>query len=129
METRHKGNIAEAYVIAKLLKLGKTVLIPYGNMERYDIVINKEDGSFVKGQVKTGRYKNGSIIFNVASSNYKGIRRSYIGQIDVFWVYCSYTEKVYEIPIEIVPKHDMSLRVEPNKNKKPYKHLAIDFEI
>ncbi len=56
--SRHKGNVSEAYVVARLLELGFVVLVPIGNMERYDLVLH-EKGKFIRVQVKTGRLRNG----------------------------------------------------------------------
>ena len=54
MNSKHVGDTSEAQVIAALLKMGKNVLLPFGDNQRYDVVI-EEKGKFIRIQVKTAR--------------------------------------------------------------------------
>lgn len=117
MHTRHKGNISEAFVIGRLLEIGYTVLVPVGNMERYGLMLEDADGGIVRAQVKTGRLRNGAIVFSTASVNYKGERKSYDGQVDVFLVYSPDTREVYSVPCSMASKASMNLRVTKSKYK------------
>ena len=117
MQTRHKGNISEAFVIGRLLEIGYTVLVPVGNMERYDLMLEDADGDIVRAQVKTGRLRNGAIVFSTASVNYKGERKSYDGQVDVFLIYSPDTREVYCVPCYMASKASMYLRVTQSKYK------------
>lgn len=99
------GENSEAQVLAALLKKGKTVLKPFGDNQRYDLVID-ENGEFIRIQCKTGRYILGCIVFDTCSSAYHrgGKKKHYRGDADLFGVYCSKTDKVYIIPVEDVAK-------------------------
>ena len=105
--------------MSHFIKAGKIVLIPIGDNERYDFVID-EDGRFRRIQVKTGKVKNGAIEFSTASTNLengKWVRHGYRGQIDDFAVYCPKLDKVYLVPIdEAGGQTHCSLRLEPAKN-------------
>ena len=125
------GNIAEAQVLAALVKQGKTVLLPYGDNERYDMVID-DDGKFLRVQCKNGRYENGCVVFDTCSSQVHmgNGRQHYHGQVEFFGVYCREIEKTYLVPIDEVGISRSSLRVLPTKNgqKKRIK-LASDYEL
>jgi len=113
------GEIAEAAVTLALLRSGKVVLHPYGNGQRYDIVV--DDGNqFHRVQVKAGWLTpDKSVVRFSACSNNKGYsRRSYQGQIDFFAVYCAELDTVYLIPIDDVPGNDCYLRLTPTKNNQ-----------
>ena len=50
-DTKTKGEIAETFVLANLIKEGFTVSLPYGENSRYDLVIETSKG-FKRIQVK-----------------------------------------------------------------------------
>ncbi|RTL07672.1 hypothetical protein EKK58_00525 [Candidatus Dependentiae bacterium] len=131
MNTKQTGDISEAAVAAEFLKAGLTVLTPWGDRHRYDLVV-EEEGVFLRIQVKTGRVKNGAIIFgSVSISTQDGelVHRPYTGQIEYFAVYCRETDKVYIIPVGLCGAHGFALRLHPPKNKQVKGvHLAKDFE-
>jgi hypothetical protein len=55
LHRKTKGDVAEAYVTARLLELGKTVLKPVGDSARYDLVVHDvAAGTFMRVQCKSG---------------------------------------------------------------------------
>ena len=42
--------------------------------------------------------------------------RDYHGEADVFLVFCSETDEIYCVPVDVAPKREMSLRVDPSQN-------------
>lgn len=102
------GDQTQAMVLARLVQVYPAVLMPFGENTRYDLVI--DDGErFIKVQCKTGRLKNGAIRFNTCSFTYhhpnnRGMvvyQHDYIGQVDMFGVYCPETDGVYIVPIHL----------------------------
>lgn len=130
MTPKAKGERSEGIVLAKLLQRGCAVSLPFGNNQRYDMIV--DDGKkLVKAQVKTGRVRKGVIQFNpvsVSGGKAKN-RRDYRGQIDVFLVYAPELEKLYRVPVKAVCRSGY-LRLEPPKNKQ-VKNIrwAKDFEV
>lgn len=120
MNSKTKGEITEGVVLAHMLKLGYAVLVPFGDNKRYDLVIDRGDGVFIRGQCKTARLVNGCIAFNTSSTNgFTGKRSNYVGEIDVFWVYSPDTGFVYEIGVNDVGKNSCRLRIDsPQKHGK-----------
>ena len=47
------GERSQAHIIARLLEVGYTVLTPYGDSSRYDLVIEDAEGQFWRVQCKT----------------------------------------------------------------------------
>lgn len=133
MDTRLVGNATEAYVIARLSALGYFVSLPYGGGARYDILRDNRDGTFTRGQCKTGRLRNGAVLFSVVSTRKTAWRKrrneGYAGEVDVFWVYCPDTCRVYEVPFDKCTKVEMALRVSPPRNGQKQWRDAADFEI
>jgi hypothetical protein len=115
-----------------LLRFGKTVLKPWGDNCRYDLVID-DNGKFIRVQCKTARFKDGALYFCVVSSQThrgKGKKR-YDGQIELFGVYSPLFDKVYLVPINQTHGGEYcSLRVSPiiGKIKKKIK-WASDYEV
>jgi hypothetical protein len=92
--------------------------MPVGESARYDLVIDKE-GKFSRVQVKTGRLRNGVILFNAYSSHYHRKSSSckpYTDEIDFFGVYCPELSSVYLIPIAATARLSGTMRVHPTRN-------------
>ena len=103
MNTKDVGNVSEAKVIARSIELGYTVLEPFGDNDRYDIVV--EDEGFKRVQIKTARPKNGGdkLVFETKSANPHSEKwdGQYTSQdIDVFAVYFPDKEDYFEVPVE-----------------------------
>lgn len=113
------GERTEAIVLAELLKAGYVVLLPFGDNQRYDLVI--DDGvRFQKVQCKTARLAatSAAITFRACSSYvHRGRgRKGYRGEADLFGVYSPDTGKVYIVPVDDVGETDVNLRLEPPLN-------------
>ena len=120
-DTKSIGDVSEACVLAELVKAGYAVSRPFGENCRYDLVI--DDGvTLSRVQVKTGRLRDGVIVFNCCSTH--GHRRSaattqpYTGQIELLAVYCPETEKVYLLPEADLTRSKIQLRVVPARNNQ-----------
>jgi PD-(D/E)XK endonuclease len=134
----HPKEIGDRSMLAAMLGLkaaGYTLVVPFGENTRYDLVI--DDGkALVRVQCKTGRLRDGAIVFAVTSTyghhrNPATARRTYNGEIDFFAVYCPETAGVYLVPITDVPTRSIArLRVVPTRNgqEKRIRHAA-DYEI
>ena len=126
-----KGKTSEAVILAALVRLGKSVLIPWAE-ERYDLALD-EGGRLVRVQCKTGVLRDGCVNFKTSITD---MRRplgdgGYAGQIDAFAVYCPQNDKVYLIPIESVKTTiGARLRLEPTKNGQTWNvRWARNFEL
>src|SRR5882672_4501240 len=119
MNPKLTGEKSEARIIAELLwdDDDLTVLKPYGDSRRYDLVIER-DGRFLRVQCKTGRLIRGAVEFPTCSSYaHRGLgRRDYRGQADVFAIYCPDNAKTYVVPVSDVGVHKCRLRVDTSKN-------------
>jgi len=116
--TKRTGDISELRLMHDLVRVGYLVSIPFGEDHRYDLVIEK-DGQFASVQVKTGRLRKGSVLFNCFSSHtHRGgsACRMYTGEIDFFGIYCPDTDATYLVPIGEVPVQLGTLRVTPTRN-------------
>ncbi len=100
---------------------------------RYDLLIDGEDGSFVRIQCKTGSLRSGSVVFRVYSvSGHGGRSVPYHGQVDAFGVFCPEIRASYLVPVAAIGSHNamVSLRIEPARNGQRLRvHLARDFPI
>jgi hypothetical protein len=125
-----KGEISEGIVAAHLLRLGYSVSFPFGNSQRYDLILDLGD-RLQRVQVKTGRLNNGCVRFpTVARNAINGKRSSYHGLADLIMVYCPGTGKVYAIPVtEQTNASEMFLRIEPARGgPKGTIKWAADYE-
>lgn len=130
MNSKSVGERTEGVVLAHLLKKGMAVCLPFGNNQRYDMVVDDGNG-LQKIQCKTGKLKNGCVIFWACSTNgFTGKKTSYRGQVDAFIVYCPDNEKFYKVPVDEASSTYASLRIDPPRNtQKCFIRWAKDFEI
>lgn len=121
MHPKAKGEKTEAIVLAELIKRDYKVLIPYGDNQRYDFVIDM-GVRFIRLQCKTARFKNGAVkadIKRTQSNARKCTSTTYgINEIDYFILYCYELDKVYIIPCNKSRQSSISLRVNNCKNKQ-----------
>jgi len=126
------GLRSEGAILSELVRRGYCVLVPFGVNQRYDLVLDC-GGRLLKAQCKTGRLREGVIQVSTQSvqSNTRGTRiRSYAGEVDLFIVYCTENERVYMLPADEVPAHEMYLRVDPPRNKQCKRvRWAKDYEL
>lgn len=119
-QTTGLGDEAELAVALALVRSGKKLLRPLSSASRYDLLIDNEDGTFVRVQCKAGRLRNGRIEFRLYSmSGHRGTTgMPYLGQVDAFGVYCRQTLRVYLVPMsELSGRRGAAcLRVAPTRN-------------
>ena len=122
-------------IMLALQETGYTVLVPFGENTRYDLVI--DDGvDLARVQCKTGRLRQGAIRFNACSTYVHHARprmptRHYHGEVEFFGVHCPDTGGVYLIPIERLPvRNKGALRVDPpGNNQRRGVRFAADYAI
>ncbi len=117
-DTKSMGDASEAALVALFVQAGYLVSIPFGENHRYDLIVDGGNG-LRKVQVKTGRLRHGSIVYNCCSSHaHHGgpTTRHYVGQIDYFAIYCPELASAYLVPIGEAPKGKGYLRVDPAVN-------------
>jgi hypothetical protein len=131
MNTKIKGECSEAVIFATLVKRGHTVLKPWGDSARYDLVI-EELGQFTRVQCKTGYLSKDKHVlkFRTCSVGYKGFEKGYLDQIDAFAIYSPDLDRVYFVPIQDAPASLCYLRLNDTKNGQSKKILkASDYQL
>ena len=115
------GDRSALAVMWPLRARGYDLLVPFGENTRYDLVI--DDGErLAKVQCKTGRIRQGAVVFKVCSSyahhpNPKQRFRRYGESVDFYGVHCPDNGGVYLVPAaEFRDDFAVALRVEPPKN-------------
>jgi PD-(D/E)XK endonuclease len=134
----HPKDIGDRSTLAIMLALreaGYGLYLPFGENTRCDLLIEDALG-IARVQCKTGRLRNGAIVFAVCSTyghhrNPVTARRTYSGQIDYFAVYCPEMRRVYLVPLRDVPtRTSAALRVAPTRNgQRRHVRLAEQYEL
>lgn len=118
MLTGEKGNLSEAKILAALVAAGYFVSVPFGSGHKYDFVIDDSTRLF-RVQCKTGRLKNGVLLFNAYSQSGNGaVKMGYRGLADLFAVLNPEDDRVYLVPVGEVGVTEVSLRLAPTLNKQ-----------
>ncbi|WP_141212026.1 group I intron-associated PD-(D/E)XK endonuclease [Halorubrum sp. Eb13] len=131
MESHRQGDLTEQIVITELKKRNISVSTPVGDNERYDVILEKPDGGLLRGQIKTGRLKDGVIRFKGVSqhTNSSGhVYKEYGDDVDCFLVYCDETEETYFIDSEEVGT-SMHLRIDTPTRKTSQINWADDYRL
>lgn len=136
--TEAVGDRTEAHVLGALVEIFTTVLVPWGENQRYDFVVEDLDRGLRRIQAKTGRLRDGVVRFNTASSTYhhsanRGTdhhSHDYRGDADYFAVPCRGTAAVYLVPVDEVGTREAALRVDPARNgQRSGIRFAADYQI
>ena len=128
--TAQRGLVGQTIILAKLVELGKEVLLPWGDHRRYDIAYYEPGDAFkaarlVRIQCKVGWFYDdeAGIEFSTMSVLVKPgkghVRRGYRGEIEYFAVYCPDNGKIYLVPVDNVPDGSKAkLRLKRTKNNQ-----------
>jgi hypothetical protein len=133
MNRKAKGDVSEAAILTHLLKSGKSVSIPWGDNQPYDLIVDNGD-MLLRVQCKTGWIDAGAIVFKTCS-NYRTVEGytsvHYEDRVDMYAVYCPELDKVYLIPAKDIDcKYSTRLRLDQRRNNNQYdQRLAADYEL
>lgn len=122
------GEISESQVLALFLKHGYVVLTPFGDNQRYDLVVD-DNGTFIRVQCKTANLweDNSRFTFSCCSKNWNTrIRRDYKGEVEIFAVYLHEKDEVYMFRVDDCPTNSCSVRFVPPKNNQKKVRMAKD---
>lgn len=98
--TTGKGNLSESKVLTAYIEAGFLVSLPFGGGAPYDLIVDTGE-RLLKVQVKTGRLRNGCVLFAAQriSGHHGTKRRRYEeSEFDVYAVYCPDNDRVYVVP-------------------------------
>jgi hypothetical protein len=126
------GERSEAVILAAFVERGFEVLLPWGTNHRYDMVLDLGD-RFLRVQCKTGRIKNGAVLFSARSvrcNTKRNLTREYVGEIDYFAVYCPANGGVYLVACDETTRTEVMLRIEPAANNQSKRiRWAADYHL
>jgi len=128
METQDKGDLTEAAVLTELKRREIPVSIPFGDNQRYDFVVESEDGTLYKSQIKTGWLSDGVVNFHSKSqhTNSQGNVYKQYDDVDQFLVYVHDLGALYLVP-EGAFERSISLRVEEPKQADASINRAAEY--
>lgn len=124
-----KGNLSEAKVLTAFIESGIPVFVPFGGGTPYDLVIDT-GRQLLKVQVKTGRLRNGCVLFPMRRFNGRGGkgRRYNKEEFDLFAIYCPDNECIYIVRF-IDGLNEGRLRCSETQNNQQQKvRWAKDYE-
>lgn len=127
------GEKSEGAILSALLRAGKVLLKPFGDSQRYDLVIDEGEGKFVRVQCKTARLTKGGSVLQFETCSSSGAKslnkRGYHGQVELFAVYSPDLDKVYLVPVGDFGSGGAHLRLLPAKNnQKKRAKFASEYE-
>jgi hypothetical protein len=118
-----KGDRTTLAVKLGLPEAGYSFSVPFGENVRFDLILIEKE-RLARVQCKTGRLRNGAVLFATCSCyghhrNPASARRSYLGQVEYFAVYCRELGSVYLVPITgLGTRNQATLRVESPRNNQ-----------
>ena len=135
MNSKDKGNIGEAVVLAEFVKNNIQIAIPFGDNARYDLIA-EFNGKLNRIQVKYCNQKvseNNSISCPCASSTNHTTNKNYTtyeNDVDYFCFYLVEWNELLIVPIEnIGTKKTIVFRQEPPKNNQGNVNLVENYRL
>jgi len=116
-ETKRKGDIGEAMVMAEALRRGYKVAIPVGEDWRYDLIVLRRG---VLARVQCKYVTSDGLVVQVPCRSTNGHSTIKYTAVDVDWIaaYDSTTDHVYFVPSSFLGtgRAAITLRLAPAKN-------------
>src|SRR5688500_10827748 len=110
-----KGEVTEAKVLGAFIERDWSVLVPWANVEPYDLVVSPDGEEFVRVQCKSGREYRDCVVFNTHATDHGRGPQLYHGRADVFAVYSPSQDQVYVLNIADLGRSGW-LRLRPTRN-------------
>lgn len=131
MDTIHRGNAAEAAVLAALVAADIPVLVPFGQGLAFDLAaVIPPRGEVIRIQVKSGRIRKGCVEFNTCSTDHGAGRQLYKGRAEVIAVHVSDLDRLFIVPVDECPSSKGYLRLDrPRNNQRRRVRLAADYTL
>jgi PD-(D/E)XK endonuclease len=130
MDTIHRGNAAEAAVVAALAAADIPVFLPFGQGLSFDLVaVTPPRGDLIRVQVKSGRIRKGCVEFNTCSTDHGSGPQPYTGRADVIAVHLPDPNRLFMVPVVDCPVSKGNLRIAtPRNNQRRRVRFAADYE-
>jgi len=129
MNTKQVDDETEARIIAALITEGYSVSIPFGDNDKYDLVLDTEQRLF-RVQCKTGWIEEDVVRFKTASKttvNGDVTMADYDGELDAFAVRCPDNGALYWVPLEDAGKKSTYLRLTKPEIDHPSVNKAKEY--
>ncbi len=132
LNSKQKGNITELETMLAFMKLGYTVLTPYGDCNRYDFVV-EVNGKFLKMQSKTSKEENDGATFKFSCrscnrQNGKIIHHQY-SEDEIDYFVTTFKNKVYIVPVKECGSDKRLRLIPPANNNISNVNWAKDYEL
>lgn len=128
MNAKRKGMALEAKIMTDLLRCGCAVSVPWGDTERYDLVVDI-GGDLLRIQVKSSRTRNNgeTIEFDCRSNHYtsNGIKHNKYSEDETDYFATAYGETSYLVPVSECESSKV-LRICPAKNNQQKRITCAD---
>ncbi|WP_128477360.1 group I intron-associated PD-(D/E)XK endonuclease [Halorussus pelagicus] len=128
--TKDRGDESEAKIIHELLSNGCSVSIPFGDNDKYDLIVDDGEDLY-RIQCKTAwKNKQNTIRFNTHSQTTQEgeyHEKTYYGEVDAFIVRYPEDETLYWIDIDEATKQKMELRFDA-EIEHPSINWATEYE-
>jgi hypothetical protein len=123
-ETKRKGDLGEAMVMAEVLRRGYKVAIPVGEDWRYDLIVLR-DNHLERLQCKYTESDGKTVVVKCRSTNNWRTVKYTSKDFDWLAVYDKTTEQCYFIPASRLGegRATITLRLEPSRNGQSKKVL------
>lgn len=133
MNTKTKGDISQATILAEFIKREMYVSVPWGDIAPYDLIID-DRCTLKKIQCKTGWITNSCVRFSstsVTTKNGRPVHKLYKKEdVDFYAVRCEENKKIYIVPFDDAKSGSCFLRLErPKNNQHHLVKMAEDYEI
>ena len=110
--------MTEAVVLTAFVERGWQVWIPWAADSPFDLVASADGTEFVRVQCKSGRERDGRVLFNSAGTDHGRGRLHYRDRADVLAVWCPTVGEVYVVDVHEAPGYVTSLRLRPTRNNQ-----------
>jgi hypothetical protein len=118
VDTRARGDEAEAAVLHAFTRHGLAVWLPWSRFGACDPMIENAARTLVRAQVKSGRIRESCVLANTRSTDHVSGRQTYLGLADILVIHVSRIGEQFVIPVSEACGFDVRLRLSPARNNQ-----------
>jgi hypothetical protein len=113
-----RGDLTEAAVLKAFVALDLAVFLPWRHDLPFDLVVSADHKTFLRVQCKSGREREGCVLFNSAGTDHGRGRQHYRDRADLLAVWCPTIDQVFVVPVDEAAGYVTSLRLRPSRNNQ-----------
>ena len=118
MDTRARGDTAEAAAVYAFRRCGLRIWLPQSRFGPCDLMLENSAGDIIRVQVKSGRVRKDCVLANTRSTDHGRGRQPYTDRVDILAIHAEDIGRQFVVPVPEATGFEVRLRLTATRNNQ-----------